>query len=162
KLLVLVDGRSTYSSLFGGTFWDVQDTLLADLDRIEVIRGPGGTIWGANAVNGVVNIISKPAAGTQGRAVTVIGGTNERGLGSGHYRVYGKFRMRAPQSFTDGASAEDDVRFGQGGFRIDSDQRGVRRWSLSGDLYSGTNGFDDRADGDVSGGHVLGRWARTK
>ncbi len=170
KLLVLVDGRSTYSSLFGGTFWDVQDTLLADLDRIEVIRGPGGTIWGANAVNGVVNIISKPAADTQGSAVTVIGGTNERAivsgrygarLGSGHYRVYGKFRMRAPQSFTDGASAEDDVRFGQGGFRIDSDQRGVRRWSLSGDLYRGTNGFDDRADGDVSGGHVLGRWART-
>ena len=59
KLLVLVDGRSTYSSLFGGTFWDVQDTFLADLDRIEVIRGSGGTIWGANAVNGVVNIITR-------------------------------------------------------------------------------------------------------
>jgi iron complex outermembrane receptor protein len=170
KLLVLVDGRSTYSPLFGGTFWDVQDTLLADLDRIEVIRGPGGTIWGANAVNGVVNIISKPAADTQGSVVTVIGGTNERAivsgrygarLGSGHYRVYGKFRMREPQSFTDGVSAEDDVRFGQGGFRIDSDQAAVRRWSLSGALYRGTNGFNDRPDGDVSGGHVLGRWTRT-
>jgi iron complex outermembrane recepter protein len=170
KLLVLVDGRSTYSSLFGGTFWDVQDTLLADLDRIEVIRGPGGTIWGANAVNGVINIISKPAAETQGSVVTVIGGSNERAivsgrygarLGSGHYRVYGKFRMRDSQSLINGASAEDDVRFGQGGFRIDSDQAAPRRWSLSGDLYLGTNGFNDRPDGDVSGGHVLGRWART-
>ena len=170
KLLVLVDGRSTYSSLFGGTFWDVQDTLLADLDRIEVIRGPGGTIWGANAVNGVINIISKPVAETQGSVVTVIGGINERAivsgrygdrLGSGHYRVYGKFRMREPQSFTNGASAEDDVRFGQAGFRIDSDQAAARRWSLSGDLYLGTNGFSDRPDGDVSGGHVLGRWTGT-
>ena len=170
KLLVLVDGRSTYSSLFGGTFWDVQDTLLADLDRIEVIRGPGGTIWGANAVNGVINIISKPVAETQGAVVTVIGGTNERAiaaaryggrLGSGHYRVYGKFRVREAQSFTDGASAEDDVRFGQAGFRIDSDQSAPRRWSLSGDMYLGTNGFVDRSDGDVSGGHVLGRWTRT-
>lgn len=170
KVLVLVDGRSTYSSLFGGTFWDVQDTFLADLDRIEVVRGPGGTIWGANAVNGVINIISKPAAATQGSVVTVIGGTNDRAivsgrygarLGSGHYRVYGKFRMREPQSFADGESAGDGVRFGQGGFRIDSDQTAARRWSLSGDLYLGTNGLDDRPDGDVSGGHVLGRWSRT-
>ena len=63
---MLVDGRSTYSPLFAGTFWDVQDTLLADLDRIEVIRGPGGSIWGANAVNGVINIISRPTSETQG------------------------------------------------------------------------------------------------
>lgn len=170
KLLVLVDGRSTYSSLFGGTFWDVQDTLLADLDRIEVIRGPAGTIWGANAVNGVVNIISKPSSETQGGAITVIGGTNERAIvsgryggefGSGHYRVFGKFRMREPQSFADGMSAEDEVRFGQGGFRIDSNQNGPRRWTLSGDLYRGTSGFIDRPDGEVQGGHVLGRLTRT-
>lgn len=169
KLLVLVDGRSTYSSLFGGTFWDVQDTLLADLDRIEVIRGPGGTIWGANAVNGVINIISKPVADTQGGLLTVIGGTNERAIvsgryggraGAGHYRVYGKYRMREPQDFADGRSAEDEVRFGQAGFRFDSERaRGVR-WTISSDVYKGTNGFADRADGDVSGGNVMARVQR--
>ena len=73
KLLVLVDGRSTYSGLFGGTFWDAQDAFLPDIDRIEVIRGPAGTIWGANAVNGVVNVISKPSSQTQGTLVSVIG-----------------------------------------------------------------------------------------
>ena len=77
KMLVLVDGRSTYSPLFAGTFWDAQDTLLADLDRIEVIRGPGGATWGANAVNGVVNIISRPARETQGGVLTLIAGTDE-------------------------------------------------------------------------------------
>lgn len=169
KLLVLVDGRSTYSSLFGGTFWDVQDTLLADLDRIEVIRGPGGTIWGANAVNGVVNIISKPVAATQGSVLTLIAGTNERAVvsgryggkaGRGHFRVHGKYRTREAQRFANGDSAEDEVRFGQGGFRIDSDQARRTRWSLSGDLYLGTSGFADREDGDVSGGNVVGRLTR--
>ena len=169
KLLVLIDGRSTYSSLFGGTLWDVQDTVLADLDRIEVIRGPGGTIWGANAVNGVVNIISKPVAETQGALLTVIGGINERAIvsgryggraGTGHYRVYGKYRARAPQLFADGRSAEDEVRFGQAGFRFDSDQSTGMRWTLSSDVYKGTNGFADRADGDVSGGNVMARLQR--
>ena len=169
KLLVLVDGRSTYASLFGGTFWDVQDTLLADLDRIEVIRGPGGTIWGANAVNGVINVISKPVEQTQGAVLTVVGGTNERAIvsgryggrvGTGHYRVYGKYRARQPQAFADGRSAEDDVRFGQAGFRFDSDQSRVTRWTLSSDVYKGTNGFADRVDGDVSGGNVVARLQR--
>ena len=169
KLLVLMDGRSTYSSLFGGTLWDVQDTLLADLDRIEVIRGPGGTIWGANAVNGVINIISKPVADTQGAFLSVIGGTNERAIvsaryggraGTGHYRVYGKYRMREPQAFTDGRSAEDEVRFGQTGFRVDSSGSRRTRWTLSGDVYMGTQGFADRDDGEVSGGNVTARVQR--
>lgn len=169
KLLVLVDGRSTYSSLFGGTFWDVQDALLADLDRIEVIRGPGGTIWGANAVNGVINIISKPVVETQGAVLTVIGGTNERAIvsgryggraGSGHYRVYGKYRMREAQAFADGRSADDEVSFGQSGFRVDSSQSKRTRWTVSGDVYIGTNGFADRQDGDVSGGNVVARLQR--
>ncbi|HJR61301.1 MAG TPA: TonB-dependent receptor [Vicinamibacterales bacterium] len=169
KLLVLVDGRSTYSSLFGGTFWDVQDVLLADLDRIEVIRGPGAAIWGTNAVNGVVNIISRPVSDTQGTIVTLVGGDNERAIvsarhggraGRGHYRVYGKYRMREPQAFAGGNSAEDEVRFGQGGFQFDSDQTARTRWTLSAAAYAGTNGFADRPDGDVSGGHLLGRWAR--
>lgn len=169
KLLVLVDGRSTYASLFGGTFWDVQDMVLADLDRIEVIRGPGGTVWGPNAMNGVINIISKPVAETQGNVLTVIGGVNEKAIvaarhggraGRGHFRVYGKYRTRGAQAFADGASAEDDVRFGQAGFRLDSSVAAPARWSVAGDLYRGTNGFAGRPDGDVSGGNLVARYAR--
>jgi iron complex outermembrane recepter protein len=169
KMLVLMDGRSTYSSLFGGTFWDVQDVFLEDLDRIEVIRGPGGTIWGANAVNGVVNIISKPVAETQGAALTLIGGENDRVVasgrygaraGQGHYRVYGTYRMREAQATVAGQSAHDEIHFGQTGFRFDSNQAATARWSLWGDIYRGTNGFSDRPDGDVAGGNVVGRWSR--
>jgi iron complex outermembrane receptor protein len=169
KLLVLVDGRSTYSSLFGGTFWDVQDTVLGDLDRIEVIRGPGGTMWGANAVNGVINIISKPASDTQGASLTLTAGGNDRAIasaryggsiGSGHFRVYGKYRMRESQALANGQDARDELRFGQGGFRIDSAQPARIRWSVFGDLYRGTNGFADRPDGDVAGGSLVGRVSR--
>jgi iron complex outermembrane receptor protein len=169
KLLVLIDGRSTYSSLFGGTFWDTQDMVLDDLDRIEVVRGPGGTMWGANAVNGVVNVITKAAADTQGSLVSVVAGDNDRAivsgryggqLGTGHYRVYGKYRMREPQTLASGQDAGDDLRFGQAGFRFDSNQSGAHRWSVFGDMYKGTNGFPDRPDGDVSGGNIVGRWSR--
>ncbi|CAN5793801.1 N/A [soil metagenome] len=169
KLLVLVDGRSTYSGLFGGTFWDTKDTFLPDLDRIEVIRGPGGTIWGANAVNGVINIITRPAAETQGATLSIIGGLNERAVvaaryggqvAGGHYRVYGKYRARDAQLRPAGDSAHDEIQFGQGGFRFDSRQSDATTWSVSGAAYRGTNGFADRPDGDVSGGHLLGRWTR--
>src|SRR5687768_3157480 len=78
KLLVLMDGRTLYSPLYSGTFWDVQDTLMADVDRIEVIRGPGGTIWGANAVNGVINVITKDAAASRGNTAFLAVGTEER------------------------------------------------------------------------------------
>lgn len=169
KLLVLIDGRSTYVPLFGGTFWDVQDALLADIDRIEVIRGPGGTIWGTNAVNGVVNVISKSSLETQGSVVTVMGGTNGRAIASARYgghlgdstfRVYAKYRQRGPQLFTSGGSAEDDVATGQGGFRIDSHATAATRWFVSGLAYRGSIGFADREDGRTSGGHVIGRMSR--
>src|SRR5712691_524841 len=84
-MLVMIDGRSVYTPLFAGVYWEVQDTLLEDVDRIEVIRGPGGTLWGANAVNGVVNIITKNARDTQGALVTGGGGTEERAFGGARY-----------------------------------------------------------------------------
>ncbi len=99
KLLVLIDGRTVYSPLFSGVFWDAQDVMLEDVERIEVISGPGATLWGANAVNGVINVITRPARDTQGGLVAAGGGNTEAGtafryggaFGSdGHYRVYGK------------------------------------------------------------------------
>src|SRR5467141_1900814 len=85
SVLVLIDGRSVYTPLFAGVYWDMQDTLLEDVDRIEVIRGPGGTIWGANAVNGVINIITKSATETQGLLATAGGGSEEKGFGGLRY-----------------------------------------------------------------------------
>jgi iron complex outermembrane receptor protein len=85
KLLVLMDGRSVYTPLFSGVYWDVQDTVMEDIDRIEVIRGPGATLWGANAVNGVINIITRSARETQGLLTTAGGGTEEQAFGSVRY-----------------------------------------------------------------------------
>src|SRR4029079_905266 len=85
SVLVLIDGRSVYSPLFAGTYWEVQDTLLEDVDRIEVIRGPGGTLWGANSVNGVINIITRSSRDTQGAYATAGAGTEERGFAGVRY-----------------------------------------------------------------------------
>src|SRR5207247_8274642 len=105
KLLVLQYGRTIYTPLFSGVFWDVQGTMLEDIDRIEVIRGPGATLWGANAVDGVINIITKSAKETQGTLITAGGGTEERGMAgiryggkiseSAFFRVYGTYFNRA-------------------------------------------------------------------
>lgn len=169
KLLVLVDGRSTYVPLFGGTFWDAQDMFVSDLDRIEVIRGPGGTIWGANAVNGVVNIISKPSAETQGWLVNLVAGTNATAVASARYggragnhsyRVYGKFRHLGAQLLAAGGSAQDELTFGQGGFRLDSAPGSPTRWFLSGHAYSGTIGLLNRDEAEIDGGNLLGRLVR--
>ena len=170
KLLVLMDGRTLYSPLYSGTFWDVQDTLLADVDRIEVIRGPGGTIWGANAVNGVINVITRDASTTRGNVGFLAFGTEERIIASGRhggrlgdaadYRVFGKYRRRDANVFSTGAPAGDELQFGQGGFRLDSTDRSATRWTLQGDAYRGTEGLFDRDDTDVAGGNVLGRWVR--
>ena len=117
KVLVLVDGRTVYVNSFSGVFWDQLDTPLEDIERIEVIRGPGGTVWGANAVNGVINIITKSPADTKGGLVTAGGGSKETAgemaqyggnAGSaGAYRVFGRYMNIDNASFPDGSKAVD-------------------------------------------------------
>src|SRR5262245_39336215 len=127
KLLVMIDGRTVYSPLFSGTFWNMEDYVLGDIDRIEVIRGPGAALWGANAVNGVVNIITRHSRDTQGALVSLAAGQEDPAIAEARYgggadaltwRVYGKFAARDDQSFTSGAASGDGRRRGQFGFRI--------------------------------------------
>jgi iron complex outermembrane receptor protein len=147
KLLVLIDGRTVYMPARSGVYWDVQDTLLEDVDRIEVIRGPGATLWGANAVNGVINVITKRAADTQGLLVTAGGGTQEIGFGSVRYggalgsqvqyRLYAKYFDRGAQAAALGIAAHDGWDVGQGGFRLDWAPATANSVTLQGDWYRG-------------------------
>jgi iron complex outermembrane receptor protein len=181
KLLVLLDGRSLYDPLFGGVFWDVQDTMLEDIDRIEVIRGPGGTLWGANAVNGVINIITKSAGDTQGGLVSALGGKAVRGIGEARYgarlgdnvavRVYGKYVNWDSFVTASGRDAADDWQVGRGGFRLDWNATTRDRVMLQGALYQGDVGqLTNRVSlsppyattlaerDNISGGDLLGKW----
>jgi len=173
KLLVLIDGRTVYSPLFSGVIWDVQNVMLEDLDRIEVISGPGGTLWGANAVNGVINIISKSAQDTQGWYVEGGGGSELRDFGgiryggtlapNVYYRVYGTYFDRNNEVDADGTPAADAWSEGRGGFRIDTGGPSDDKFTLQGDYYNGAAG-DVSLPGmdDVeSGENVLGRWSHT-
>jgi iron complex outermembrane recepter protein len=177
KLLVLMDGRSIYTPLFSGVIWNMQDYLLEDIDRIEVISGPGGSLWGANAVNGVINITSKSAQDTQGFYGEAGGGNwleEFAGLRYGdtlatnvYYRIYGKYFERGAEVYSDGSSAQDSWNRGQGGFRIDSDYASPNQFTLQGDLFGGdthtTPGGEGtpNAEGTTSGGNVLGRLTHT-
>mgnify|MGYP003393491815 CR=1 FL=1 len=145
KLQVLIDGRSAYTRSFAGIYWENQDVMMEDIDRIEVIRGPGATLWGANAVNGVINIITKHTSETLGGSLNVGGGTEEQGFGSFRYgtkfgedttaRAYLKGFNRDNNSHTDGGNANDGWDKVQGGFRLDSQLGTQDTLSFQGDLY---------------------------
>jgi iron complex outermembrane receptor protein len=181
KLLVLMDGRTIYTPLFSGVFWEETDTVLEDLDRIEVIRGPGATLWGANAVNGVINIITKSAKETQGTLISGGGGIEERGFGTVryggqlasnvYYRVYGKYSDHDEFTQADGRGATDNWSMAQGGFRIDGAASEINRLTLQGDYYEGRIGgklnvhslnppglFAKSFRSQTAGGNLLGRW----
>jgi iron complex outermembrane receptor protein len=165
KLLVLIDGRTVYTPLFSGVFWDAQDVLLEDVERIEVISGPGGTLWGTNAVNGVINVITGRASDTRGTLAFVGGGNLETGagarhgagLGAGAVRVHGKTFRRDHTMRENGSDVPDGWESGLAGFRGDWGTA-ANGFTLQGDAYHAT--IDQAAAGDirVSGGNLLGRW----
>jgi iron complex outermembrane recepter protein len=184
KLLVLIDGRSIYNRLFAGVLWDGEDPILEDIERIEVIRGPGAAIWGSNAVNGVVNIVTKSAAETRGLMVRIGTGTEEPGrlvarygggAGTGWYRVFAQWSSRDDSLLAGGAPARDDWQRASAGFRGDWTS-GPRAFTLEGSVTDGharALWFDldpaaagpDRVSPDAShiaGGSVLARWTRTR
>src|SRR5882757_970254 len=181
KLLVLIDGRSVYTPLFSGVYWNVQDVMLEDVDRIEVIRGPGATLWGANAVDGVINVITKKAKSTQSAVVTAGAGTEERAAGgvryggklgdNTYYRAYTKYFDWGPSAYQSGMTAHDGWDALRGGFRADWTPAGANSLTLQGDIdrksYQETltvpslappysNTFPN--NGAYRGGNILGRW----
>jgi len=164
KLLVLIDGRSIYTPFFSSVFWDEHEVMLADIERIEVISGPGGSLWGANAMNGVINVITKSSADTLGGIVDAkVGDFVDRGalrwggkLGdAGTYRLYALGMAQGDTRLTDGSSANDAWRARQAGFRSDFAALGSS-FTVEGDLYENT--LD--AGGRRSGGDILGRWSK--
>ena len=183
KLLVLIDGRSVYSPETSGVYWEVQDLPLEDIERIEVIRGPGGTLWGANAVNGVINIITKRTQDTRGGVVTAAVGSEERGLGfrygtnlgdNAAFRVYGKYFNRSELVFASGIGANDGQQLERAGGRIEWQPTERDELTLEGDIYRTTlrsnptgispaTPFAPLANrpGEFNGGHLMGRWGRS-
>jgi iron complex outermembrane receptor protein len=184
KLLVLIDGRTVYTPTGGGVYWDTQDVPLEDIERIEVIRGPGATVWGANAVNGVINVITKQAKDTKGARGTAGGGTQEQAFGTvqyggkigqdASYRVFTKYLDQNNLSDLAGQRSNDGWHLLHGGFRVDGSLSHDGSLTVQGDLYRGREGAtiahiasisppDNQIVqrlADLSGGNLLGRWNR--
>lgn len=184
KLLVLIDGRSVYSPLFGGVYWDAQDTALEDIERIEVVRGPGGTLWGANAFHGVINIITRSAASSQGTQLALTAGDEQKVAASlrhggpigedAHYRFYVKgFDRDASRLTSTGASAHDGWRAASAGGRLDFGSDETSAYTLQGDYYYGEAGepsilnllrppyrLYSPTETHYEGASLLGRWQR--
>ena len=168
KLLVMIDGRSVYSPLFSGVFWDAQDVVMEDIERIEVISGPGATIWGTNAVNGVINVITRSARDTQGGLLATAGGDHQKNgsaryggelPGGGSYRAYAKFAEVDDTRTAAGIDTGTGMRHTQAGFRADWDlDRGGM--TLSGDAYQGTLGQLGTRDIYTEGANLVGRYTR--
>lgn len=178
KLLVMIDGRSVYSPLYSGVYWDSQDTLLEDVDRIEIVRGPGSALWGANAVNGIINIVTKTAGATKGGVAIAGIGKEDKGFGGirygnnfgndGYYRAYLKYFDRDKLVDASGQDSYDDWSNLQGGFRIDAGLEGKNALTVQGDIYdndsrhrltSGPATIYDKTE--ASGGNIIGRWEHT-
>lgn len=168
KLQVLVDGRSVYTPLYSGVFWDAQGVMLDDIERIEVVSGPGGTLWGANAVNGVINVITREAAATQGGLATLTTGSDDtvanlryggRFGETGAFRLYGMAADHGDSRTTAGAGGRDAWDRAQAGFKLDWGGAGDG-FSLQGDAYQGSSDpvAGARAEGVIGGGNLLGRW----
>ena len=147
KLLVMTDGRTVYSPNFSGVFWDAQDTIMEDIERIEVIRGPGAVMWGANAVNGVVNIVTRSAHDTQGTLISATAGTEDQGILSARYgfstsnggaaRTWVKATARDDQVTVQPNQGDDDWQTLRSGFRYDSDANATDTFTIQADVHSG-------------------------
>lgn len=168
KLQVLIDGRSVYTPLFSGVFWDVQDVMPEDIERIEVISGPGGVLWGSNAVDGVINIITRSSRDTQGALLSVGGGNLESGIAARYggklgedttFRLYAKGFDRDNTETRSGADVHDSWDKQQLGFRLDS-ANGSDKFTLQGDAYDGSIDQAVSDDKTISGANLLGRWNR--
>lgn len=167
KLLVLIDGRTVYTPLFSGVFWNAQDVMLEDVERIEVISGPGATLWGTNAVNGVINVITHSARDTQGALITGGAGNLERGAAvryggkfgaDGHYRIYGKYFDRDNTERANGSAVRDGWDKGQLGFRADWGGA-TRNFTVQGDAYRGELEQALPGTSRIEGLNLLGRWS---
>lgn len=167
KLLVLVDGRAVYSPIYGGVVWDLQQFQLDDIDRVEVIRGPGATIWGANAVNGVINVVTRDARDTQGGLLYAGGGdVSEAMVGARHggrlgertyFRVYGGAYAQDDYPAADGSSAGDGWSTRQGGFRVDHHATDDSRLTWQSEY---TEAEINDGDADAYNASTLARWTR--